>query len=148
VISFENASDHENFLFSNNIFLGSGQMISGINIGSKFLGNVWWSSGSEIKFMEYDSLSAWAKATGQETMKGQIVGIQDNPHLKGPLITDITDPYKLNTLYGYTLLPDSPVKDKGLNIKSIMGIEPPDKDLFGNNVPMGIAVEPGINEIK
>lgn len=148
VISFENASAHENFVFSNNIFLGSGQMISGKNMGSKFLGNVWWSTGSAIKLMEYDSLSAWAKATGQETEKGQIVGIQENPHLKGPLITDLTDPYKLNTLFGYTLLPDSPVKNKGLNIKLIMGIEPPDKDLYGNNVPLGLATEPGINEIK
>jgi hypothetical protein len=45
VISFENASRHENFVFSNNIFLGSGQMIAGKNSGSNISGNVWWRPG-------------------------------------------------------------------------------------------------------
>jgi hypothetical protein len=148
VISFENSSDHENFYFCNNIFLGSGQLISGINKGSKFMGNVWWSSGGSIKFMKYDSLIAWAKATGQETEKGQIIGIQKNPGLKGPFITDITDPYKLNTLSGYTLQTDSPVKDTGVDIKSVLGIELPGKDFYGNGVPQGAFTEPGINEIR
>jgi hypothetical protein len=148
VISFENASDHENFYFCNNIFLGSDQLISGINKGSKFLGNVWWSVGGTIKFMEYNSLSAWTKATGQETEKGKIIGIQENPRLKGPFTTDITDPYKLNTLYGYTLQTDSPVRDNGVDIKSVLGIELPGKDFYGNPIPRGAVTEPGINEIE
>lgn len=148
VISFENASDHENFIFSNNIFLGSGQLISGINNGSKFLGNVWWSPGGVIKFMQYNSLAAWAKATGQETEKSRITGFQEDPGLKGPFTTDITDPYKLNNLYGYTLQADSPVRDKGIDIKSIFGFVPASMDFYGNNIPQGTAPEPGINEIK
>ncbi len=148
VISFENASGHESFYFCNNIFLGSDQLISGINKGSKFMGNVWWSSGGSIKFMKYDSLIAWAKATGQETGKGQLIGIQKNPGLKGPFTTDITDPYKLNTLYGYTLQSDSPVRDKGVDIKYLVGIGLPGKDFYGNPVPQGAGTDPGIYEIK
>jgi hypothetical protein len=148
VISFEKASEHENFVFSNNIFLGSGQLISGKNSGSKFLGNTWWSSGGIIKFMQYNSLTGWAKATGQETDKGRITGIQADPKLEGPFITDITDPYKLNDLTGCTLQTDSPVRDKGLEIKSIFGFDPVSVDFYGNHVPQGVAPEPGIYEIR
>ena len=148
VVSFENASEHANFFFSNNIFLGSGQMISGKNSGSRFLGNVWWSAGNGIKFMEFSSLAAWAKATGQETENDRIIGIQADPDLNGPFITSITDPYQLSTLSGFMLGPDSPLKDHGIKIKSLYGLEPPPTDFFGNSVPQGSASEPGIQELK
>jgi hypothetical protein len=148
VISFENASEHENFIFSNNIFLGSGQMMSGKNKGSKFLGNVWWSTGGSIKFMQFDSLVEWAKATGQETENGKIIGIQTDPLLNRPFMTRIIDPYKLNTLSGYMLKPESPLKNLGIDIKSVSGFDPPPVDFFGNPVPQGSAPEPGIHELK
>jgi hypothetical protein len=147
MISFENASEHENFVFSNNIFLGSGQMISGKNRGSRFLGNVWWSAGGDIKFMEFSSLAAWAKSTGQETENGKIIGMQTDPLLSGPLLTSITDPYQLNGLSGYLFRPDSPVKNRGIQIRSLYGYDPPLTDFFGNPVPQGSAPEPGIHEL-
>jgi hypothetical protein len=73
VISFENASRHENFNFSNNIFLGSGQMISGTNTGSSFVGNVWWSPVAGLKLMKYASLDAWVRASGQEMLNGRLL---------------------------------------------------------------------------
>ena len=148
VISFESNSDHRNFDLSNNIFIGSGKLLSGKNTGSKFLGNVWWSGKGKIKFFEYNSLSGWAKSTGQEVLNDKIAGIQADPGLKGPFTTDITDPYLLNDLSGYTLRPDSRLRDRGLNIKSELGVSPPLKDFFGNPVPQGSASEPGIYEIK
>jgi hypothetical protein len=42
VISFENASIHENFRFSRNIFICDSSFFSGKNSGSSFLGNLWW----------------------------------------------------------------------------------------------------------
>lgn len=42
VVSFENASAHKNFIFHDNIFIGSGQLISGKNSGSFFKENIWW----------------------------------------------------------------------------------------------------------
>ena len=148
VISFENASEHENFVFSNNIFLGSGQMISGKNPGSKFLGNVWWSYEGKIKFGDHESFITWAKVTGQETEKGNIQGMHTDPSLKGPFITNITDPYKLNELTGYMLQSDSQLKDRGMKISSLFGFDPPTIDFFGNLVPQGTAPEHGINELK
>lgn len=148
VISFENASEHTNFVFSNNIFLGSGQIINGKNIGSKFVGNVWWSTGGAIKFMQYDSLTEWARDTGQETLKGKIIGMQTDPLLNGPFITNITDPYQLGKLTGYMLKPESPLKNRGVVIESLYATKLPTIDFFGNPFPQGTPPEPGINELK
>jgi hypothetical protein len=41
LLSFENASEHENFLFCNNIFIGTGKMITGKNSGSSYTDNIW-----------------------------------------------------------------------------------------------------------
>ena len=116
VISFENASEHENFVFSNNIFLGSGKMISGKNSGSNFPGNVWRNITDQV--------------------------------LIGPFIIDITDPYKLNTLEGLKLQSGSPLRDSGIEIRSMYGFDPPLTDFFGNPVPKGSAPEPGIHELE
>ena len=148
LISFEDASNHKNFTFCNNIFLGSGQVITGINTGTSFIGNVWWNAGENIKFNEFSNLAEWTKKTGQEMLKGKTVGIQADPGLKGPFTTDITDPYKLITLSGYTIKPDSPLHNKGLNLDSIFNIKTTWTDFFGNTVPLGVASEPGIHELK
>jgi hypothetical protein len=148
VISFENASEHENFVFSNNIFLGTGQLISGKNTSSKFLGNVWWSADGAVKFMQYSTMADWAKATGQETMNSKVIGLQTDPLFTGPLITDIIDPYQLGTLTGYMLKPESPLRNRGVVNESLFGREPPSLDFFDNPVPQGLASEPGIHELK
>jgi hypothetical protein len=148
VISFENASEHENFIFSNNIFMGSRQMINGKNKGSKFLGNDWWSDDGIIRFGEFESLLAWTKATGQETMNGRIIGMQTDPQFNGPFTTDITDPHKLGMLSGFMLKPESPLKNRGIDIKSFSGFDPPSVDFFGNPIPQGSALEPGIHGLK
>jgi hypothetical protein len=148
LISYENSSKHRDFIFCNNIFLGSDQPISGDYSGSTFLGNDWWSNDGAGRFMTYNNLRTWAQKTGQEMINGRVVGIQANPKLKGPLITDITDPYQLESLTGYSLQHDSPLKNKGLDFKAIFDREPPAKDFFGNTVPSGERTEPGIFEMK
>lgn len=148
LISFETSSAHKNFIFCNNIFLGTDSPISGNFKDSKFLGNDWWNTGGSYKFMKFHGLAEWAKETGQEMINGHFAGIQQDPELKGPLITDITDPYQLEQLYGYKLEPDSPLKNKGLDFKSIFGLVQPDKDFYGNPIPAGVAAEPGIYKMK
>jgi len=148
LISYEKSSEHKNFIFCNNIFIGSDQPISGVFKGSSFLGNDWWNEPGDVKFMKFGSLSEWAKNTGQETLKNSFVGMQENPKFKGPFQTDITDPYQLEKLEGYILLSDSPLKNKGLDLKTIFGIDRPSEDFYGNTVPSGIAAEPGIYEMK
>jgi len=148
LISFENSSAHKNFTFCNNIFIGSGKPISGVFTGSFFIGNDWWNTGGDIKFMKFASLAEWAKSTGQEMIKSRLAGLQLDPKFKGPLLTDITDPYQLEKLSGYILRSDSPLKNKGLDLKTIFGIEQPATDFFGNPVHFGAASEPGIYEMK
>jgi len=50
VLCFENSSAHENFNFHDNIFIGSGQLISGKNSGSAFSGNIWWGMRNPDKY--------------------------------------------------------------------------------------------------
>jgi hypothetical protein len=147
VISFENSSAHKDFVFSNNIFLASDQLIAGVNSGTTFLGNDWWNENSK-KIMTYDNLINWAKATGQEMMKGKIIGMQLDPNLKGPFLTGITDPYQLDKLDGYTLKPGSPLKNKGLDPTVYFNVIQPIRDFYGNPVPLGNGNEPGIYEMK
>lgn len=148
VISFENDSFHKEFLFINNIFLGSGDLISGQNSGSSFVGNVWWGTGKEIRFMKCKNLKEWADETGQEMKDGKIAGFQGDPGMRGPFTTDITDPYQLDKLTGYLLPLDSPVRNKGLYFKDLTGPGLPEKDFYGNPVSSGEGPEPGIHQIK
>lgn len=147
-VQFEPESLNRNFFFYNNIFIGTGNIIHGPSSGEKFLGNIWWPASGEIKFREYQSLVDWANATSQEMLNGQLVGKQRNPMLKGPLTTRLTDPYRLNSLTGYTLLPTSPLRNIGLDIFSLFYIPLPPHDFFGNRVPMGSNPEPGLQEWK
>jgi hypothetical protein len=141
------SSLHREFIFSNNIFLGSDTPLSGKSAGSSFLGNVWWNSGNE-DFMGYKSFSEWAIKSGQEMHAGHLVGMHSDPMVKGPLLTGITDPYQLVNLECYTLLPGSPVKNKGQDIKTIYKITGAIRDFYGTPVPQGGAPEPGIFEMK
>jgi len=146
LISFENSSVHKNFLFTNNIFLGSDHPIAGTYTGSSFIGNDWWNTDGNISFMNSSSLSEWAKKSGQEMLHGRYLGMQEDPKLKGPLLTDITDPYQLEKLSGYILQHDSPLKNKGMNLNSIFGIKQPAKDFFGNDISSGGVTIPGISQ--
>jgi hypothetical protein len=98
--------------------------------------------------MAFSDLQKWAKKTGQEMLKGQFVGEQEDPKFKGPLITNITDPYQLEKLIGFTLLDESKLRNRGLDLNSLFGIILPEKDFYGNNVPLGDGFEPGIFEMK
>jgi len=148
LVSYENSSKHRDFIFCNNIFLGSDQPIFGNYSGSAFLGNDWWCIDGTRKFMTFNNLRTWAQKTGQEMINGQLVGIQENPKFKGSLSVEITDPYKLDRLYSYDLQPDSVLRNKGFDILSMFHLKQPVNDFFGNPVPLGRSSEPGIYEMK
>jgi hypothetical protein len=118
-IQFESMSRNKNFLFANNIFMGSGSVVHGPSSGEKFINNFWWMTADNIAFCNYKDLTAWSAATGQEKLNGEMKGKQIDPKLKGPFITTITDPYQLHLLTGYMLLPGSPVKNAELNLATL-----------------------------
>jgi hypothetical protein len=93
-------------------------------------------------------LIAWADATGQEKLNGEIAGKQIDPLLTGIFITNLTDPYKLHSLTGYTLSAASPLRNTGLNVQTLFKIPFPPHDFFDNPVPQGNNPEPGIYEMK
>jgi hypothetical protein len=147
-IEFEPSSLNKNFSFYNNIFMGSGAVVHGPSSGEKFIGNVWWTTGNEIVFRGYKNLAEWSAATKQEKLNGLMIGKQVDPQLKGPLFTPITDPYQLHLLTGYTLLPQSSLKNAGLNLQVLFKIPLATYDFFGNPSLQGNNPEPGIHEIK
>lgn len=148
VISFEKASAHKDFRFLNNVFLGADEVILGNIAGSTFLGNDWWNAGKGIKFPGFENVNEWANATGQEMLNGKMAGMQVDPLLKGPFTTDITDPWQLDKLEGYVLNMNSPLKNRGIDLKSVLGIDLPLTDFYGNEIPGGNANEPGICQIQ
>lgn len=148
VISYENSSAHKNFIFCNNIFVGSEEPISGVFTGSLFSGNDWWNMQGNNKFMKFSDLAEWAERSGQEKVKDHLVGMQVDPDFEGPLVTDLTDPYKLENLTGFKLKSRSQLKNRGLDIKAAYGIERPSKDFYGTSVSPGDGIEPGIFKMK
>jgi hypothetical protein len=64
------------------------------------------------------------------------------------LLTDITDPYQLEKLNGYNLLPGSALKNKGLDLELVLNVKQPIRDFYGSPVPLGRGSEPGIYEMK
>jgi len=148
LISFEDASSHQDFLFCNNIFISESEIFSGKNSGSRLLGNIWWNPSGNIKMMGYEGLAEWSKVFNQEILDERLVGFEINPQLKGPLVLNITDPYQLNTLTGYIPENNSPLKNKGLDLRKISAWDLPQTDFFGNRTQEGIAVEAGIFEME
>jgi len=66
--------------------------------------------------------------------------------MMGPFITDLTDPYKLKLLTGYTLKDGSPLLNRGLALPEFFKIPLAKVDFFGTPVPQSKNSEPGIYE--
>jgi hypothetical protein len=81
-------------------------------------------------------------------LNGKPVGMVVNPKLIdiGNSIT-IGDPTKLHTLAAYRLQKDSPLIDAGIDLRSQFGIDPSDRDFYGNPIPSGKGFDIGANEI-
>jgi len=113
-----------------------------------FAGNAYWSVDGKYNFAGYKSLEEWRAATGQETLNGKPVGM-----VVDPKVTDlgssptIGDPAKLHTLVAYRLQKDSPLIDAGLDIRSLFGIDPGNRDFYGNPIPQGKGFDIGVHEI-
>lgn len=146
-VQFEPMSLNKNFGFFNNIFIGRSEIVHGPSSGEKFLGNIWWKDSVEISFRGNKDLSAWSKLSGQEMMNGQVIGKQIDPELRGPFIFDLTEPYSLKSLIGFMLNRTSPVKDQGVDLPKLFKIQYPQFDFYGNPVPKGKGIDPGIHEI-
>ncbi len=112
------------------------------NTGScLFQGNSYWPSGSTFKIIwgatTYSSLTAWRTGTGnkQEYLNGVAKGLQvDAQFADTTLGVTFNDATKLTTLKRYKLKSTSGLINKGLNLKSLFGINVGSRDYWGTSI--------------
>ena len=83
----------------------------------------------------YKTLADWSTATGQEFQNGAIVGFTVDPMLTSPGGGATYGGYDPGGLTAYRLLPGSPVRGAGLDLKAASGIDPGASDYFGAPIP-------------
>ncbi len=135
----------------NNILIGpEGRVLLKDQGGVRYEGNCYWAPDGRFRVPGYDSLEAWAKATGQETVDGEVAGLFADPKLESPpdTVVRITDLKDRSPLKVYGLKADSPLIDRGLNLKKLFSLDIGPRDFFGNPVLSGRAPDIGAHETK
>jgi hypothetical protein len=133
------------FITANNQKLVEGNPARSVAL---FVGNAYWAVDGKHNFAGYRSLEAWRKATGQEMLNGKPVGMVVDPKLIDLGNNDtIGDPTNLHTLTAYQLQKDSPLVDAGIELQSQFGINPGNRDFYGNPIPSGKGFDIGAHEI-
>jgi hypothetical protein len=132
---YEKKSKNKGFYFYNNIFVGKDNLNKGADITGTFLGNNWYSlSGKGFNINEIRDFKQWARTNDKENIDGKMVGHNINPHFRNPGKTVLTDPYRLLEYDAYQLVENSPLRDKGLDLKKQFGIPTNEKDFNNRNV--------------
>ncbi|TVR57887.1 MAG: right-handed parallel beta-helix repeat-containing protein [Spirochaetaceae bacterium] len=146
---------------ANNVFYLSGERVHAVSSSRTseadaiFVGNAYYSTAGPPVFRwgarRFSGLGAWAQATGQETRRSRVVGLERDPGLEAPgEMPTFGDPCGLRSLLpslvAYRLEPGSPLIDAGLDLRSEFGIDPGTRDFFGNRIPVGRSVAIGIHE--
>lgn len=143
-----------NVNFYNNIFITRGG-VDLINTyqasGFSFMGNNYYTEDGQFRITwgatNYTTYSEWRDSTGQETLYGTNVGSDINPlNVDAGGGGTIRNPFRLNTLSAYQLLPSSPVIDKGLDLLSLFRINPGSRDFYGNTIPQRGSFDIGAHE--
>lgn len=81
-------------------------------------------------------------------LNGKSVGLVVDPKLID-LEKNVTigDPTKLHTFTSYRLQKDSPLIGAGVDSRSLFGLDPDEKDFYGNSIPQGKSFDIGVHEI-
>lgn len=141
---------HNAGVFNNIIVTAPGKRAIDIPVPGdawRFRGNCYYTYGGPIQIAwgadTFASLDAWRASTGQE----QDSGLELDPRLAQPGAgPTIGDARKLPTLSAYTLKPGSPAIDKGLDLKTLLGIDTGARDFYGGAVPTGASFDIGAHE--
>jgi hypothetical protein len=122
-----------NVVFRNNIFICSGDAVSGETERGRFENNIYWSAdGRELSFDGHATLREWAEATGQEKVGDEVIGRYVDPKLAKAGTKMPVDPAELTRLATYRLRPDSPCLKAGIPIEDNGG-----RDFWGHRLPRG-----------
>ena len=127
------------FKFRNNIFVFKGAfLIPGQKLVSElFQANCYWSLSGDKTIAGYKNLQEWAQETGNEKPGNSLVGIFADPGLHSPGSCSLTDPLQLDArnLAAYSLKSESPLIDRGLDLKKLFNLETGTKDIAGTPLP-------------
>jgi len=122
-----------NIVFRNNVFICSGDAVSGETARGRFENNIYWpADGRAISLDGHATIHEWAEATGQEKVGGEFVGRYADPKLAKAGSTMPVDPAELTRLAAYRLRPDSPCLKAGVPIEDNGG-----RDFWGRRLPQG-----------
>jgi lysophospholipase L1-like esterase len=141
---------YSNTIFSNNIFLSKGPAISGPLENATFTGNVYWNLGNPFSLEGASSFEEWTAVSGKEILGDSVVGMNVDPMLYNPGPVTITNPEDISyqSLAGFQILPGSPLRDKGINMEQVKGINMGFSDFFGDSIPYNSIYDIGIHEYR
>jgi hypothetical protein len=134
-ISYEAESENAGFRFYNNIFVAKDSLILGKETNSTYLGNNWYSLADKFNANGITNFSAWASTNNKEIYKGSTVGFNINPQFANPGKTTIVSPAQLLQFNSYKLPDNSALKNCGLNLKQLFGIETGGKSFNQTEAP-------------
>ena len=130
--------DIPDIVYKNNVFVAGGDLIVGDFAHSRFENNLYHATGPGVFLRNgdttYETLAEWARATGQETVNGQVAGIVADPRLALPLPGDAlpTDPERLHEMAFFRPLSGSPCMGAGAAIANCG-----EDDFFGDTIDPG-----------
>jgi hypothetical protein len=153
VFDFAEQAQHRQFSFFNNIFVAADttDIFSGADSSATdvFLGNVWMKKNGGFAQNGFTDIKKWTEATGYEQHNGKLTAtVFEKKIFLIPADITITDPHALKTNAMLRSLCNAAVRNKGIEIVKIFGINTGKTDFFGNHIPLGNGFEPGVCEMK
>jgi len=133
-ISYSVESDHSNFKFYNNIFVGADALLKGKYGSDIFLANNWWSLKSGFNVDGEHSFENWCKSKNKEQINGVIKGLNVEAPFKNTGHADITEASALPGFSNYFINGTSPVTESGIDLQALFNINVGDKDFNGQPV--------------
>jgi len=122
-ISYETQSANTGFRFYNNVFVGRDSLILGRETNSTYLGNNWYSIKDGFNAEGFTDFKQWAAAKNKETINDNIAGLNINPAFNKAGGTTTILPSELKTFDTYKLTVNSILRNSGLNLEQLFGIE-------------------------
>ena len=141
------------FNFRNNIFVYRTSFLEpGQKLGTeRFVANCYWCLSGKKGIAGFENLAKWAGITGNEKTGTLLQGIYIDPKLTDPSKKlMVTDPVKIdmNSLRGFYPEPDSPVIDRGIDIRESRHPSAVGKDIIGTDLPQGSDYDIGALEYR
>jgi hypothetical protein len=138
------------FRFFNNIFICKGAfLMPGQKLVSElFLGNCYFNLSGDMSIAGFKDIREWADLTSNETEEGRLAGIYSDPMMNNPAGFLPGRNLKLNSegVAPFGPVANSPLIDRGLDLKQIFNIDAGATDISGNSLPQGNGFDLGAVE--